>query len=177
MKKILYIVIACAAAAALILVAAPVLPETVPENQTARPTDAPREKISFIEVHARGGGSTLLYPEDPRYSALEAECREQIRCISAQYKTGFSREELDAMKRNATYVAMHFPVSTTCETSYIVDGSPKEIIVNEAIFFLDLEDRPETMIITRAENETGVWDTSRDRREFRDLVAPIVREL
>jgi len=48
------------------------------------------------------------------------------------------------------------------------------VTVNEVIIFLDLEDYPEAMIITRADDEPGVWDTSRDRRELRDLVAPDV---
>jgi hypothetical protein len=184
MKKILYPVIACAAAAALILVAALMLPDMVsevpeiPENQTARPTDALRENVSFIEVRARGGGSILIYPEDPGYFALETECLEQIRCISGQYKTGFSREELDAMKQNGTYVAVYFPVSTTFVTSYIVDGLPKEILADEAVFFLDLGDWSGNMIVMRLGNDgCGVWDTSRDRGELRDLVDPILLEL
>jgi hypothetical protein len=183
MKKILYLVIALVAAAALILVAALVLPEALPgppehaANQAARPTDALRKNVSSIEIHARGGGSILIYPEDREYSALEKECREQIRCISGQYKTGFSREELDTMKQNATYVAMHFPVPTEFETGYIVSGASKEITANEAIFFLDLVHHPADMIITRAESGPGVWGTSRDRKELRDLVAPIIGEL
>jgi len=78
------------------------------------------------------------------------------------------------MKQNGTYVAMNFPVPTTFETGYLVDGSPKVVTVNEVIIFLDLEGYPEAMIITRADDEPGVWDTSRDRRELRDLVAPDV---
>ncbi len=35
------------------------------------------------------------------------------------------------------------------EVPDIVDGSPKVILADEAVFFLDLEDRPENMTITR----------------------------
>lgn len=134
----------------------------------------PRGGYPYIEIHRAGGLSVFLYPEDPGYPAIEAECGEQNRCISAQYKTGFPPEELEAMKQNETYVAMNFPVPTTFETGYLVDGSPKVVTVNEVIIFLDLESYPEAMIITRTDDEPGVWDTSRNRRELRNLVAPIV---
>lgn len=67
------------------------------------------------------------------------------------------------------YVAMHFPVPTTFETSYIIDGSPREIVADEAVFFLDLEDRPENMTFMRLGDGCGVWDASRDRGKLRDL--------
>jgi hypothetical protein len=73
---------------------------------------------------------------------------------------------------SGAYVAMHFPVPTTFGTSYIIDGSPREIVADEVVFLLDLADRPETMIITRLGDGCGVWDTSRDRDELRDLVDP-----
>ena len=188
MKRALYLVITCAAMGVLILAGAHVLsnpdlqgpdemPPEIPGNRTTGPADGPREITPFIVLHRAGGRSSFLYPEDPGYPAIEAECCEQIWGIYAQYKMGFSREDLDAMKQNGTYVAMNFPVPTTFETSYVIDASPKKITVNEAIFFLDLEAYPETMIIARAENGTGVWDTSRDRGELRDLVAPILWEV
>ena len=146
----------------------------MPGDWTPRPADNPGEDTPYIEIHRAGGLSVFLHPEDPGYPAIEAECGEQIRCISAQYQTGFSPEELEAMKQNGTYVAMNFPIPTTFETGYLVDGSPKVVTVNEVIIFLDLESYPEAMIITRTDDEPGVWDTSRNRRELRNLVAPIV---
>ncbi len=65
---------------------------------------------------------------------------------------------------NGTYVTMYFPVPTTFETSYVIDGSPREIPIDEAVFFLDLEDhQQENMIIMRLGDGCGVRDTSRDR--------------
>ncbi len=78
------------------------------------------------------------------------------------------------MKQNGTYVAMNFPISTMFEAGYLVNGSPKVVTVNEVIIFLDFEYYPEAMIIAWADDEPGVWDTSRDRRELRNLVAPDV---
>lgn len=187
MRKILYLVIACAAVAVLVLSGAYVLsnpapqepgevPTEVPGSLTPRPTDDLRENTSFIEIHRAGDLSVILYPEDPGYPAIEAECHEQIRSICGQYKTGFSRAELDAMKQNGTYVAMNFPVPTTFETSYIVDGSPKKILADEAVFFLDLEDWPENMIIMRLGGVCGVWDASRDREKLRVLVEPYLAD-
>ena len=135
------------------------------------------EDTPYIEIHRAGGLSIFLYPGDRGYPALKAECSEQIQCISARYQTAFSPAELKAMKQNGTYVAMNFQVSTTFETGYIVDGSPKVVTVNEVIIFLDLESYPETMIITWADDGPGVWDTSRDRKELRDLVTPDVHGL
>ena len=80
------------------------------------------------------------------------------------------RDDLSA--RNGIHVAMHFPVPTTFETSYIIDGSPREIPIDEAVFFLDLEDQSENMIITRLGDGCGVWGASRGRDELRDLVDP-----
>ncbi|WP_333582461.1 hypothetical protein [Methanoculleus bourgensis] len=188
MKKVLYLVIACVAVGALILVGADVLsnpglqgagkemPWEVPESQTPCSADGPREDTPYIEIHRVGSRSVFLYPDDSGYPAIEAECREQIQSISGQYKMGFSSAELEAMKQNGTYVAMNFSVPTTFETSYLVGGLLKVITVNEAIIFLDLEGYPETVIITRADDKSGVWDTSRNRRELRDLVAPVMQE-
>lgn len=64
---------------------------------------------------------------------------------------------------NGTYVTMYFPVPTTFETNYVIDGSPREILADEAVFFLDLEDRPENMTFMRLGDGCGVWDASRDR--------------
>jgi len=192
MKKINCFIVTCAAAGALVVLTALVLPTMMPdtalqgpgeviplnlENQSSQPETSVREDTPFIDIHNAGGRSILLYPEDPGYPAIEAECREQIRCINAQLKCGFSRAELDAMKHNGTYVAINFSLPTTFETSYIVDGSPREITINEAVFFLDLEDYPENMIITPAQDGAGVWETSRDREVLRDLVAPILQRL
>jgi hypothetical protein len=47
------------------------------------------------------------------------------------------------------------------EVPDIVDGSPKVILADEAVFFLDLEDRPENMTITRLGGRFR--DASRDR--------------
>jgi len=73
---------------------------------------------------------------------------------------------------NGTYVTMHFPVPTTFETSYIIDGSPREIPIDEAVFFLDLEDQQENMIITRLGDGCGVWGASLGHDELRDPVDP-----
>ena len=135
------------------------------------------EDTPYIEIHRAGGLSIFLYPGDRGYPALKAECSEQIQCISARYQTGFSLAELKAMKQNGTYIAMNFPVPTTFETGYIVDGSPKVVTVNEVIIFLDLESYPGTMIITWADDGPGVRDTSRDRKVPRDLVTPDVHGL
>jgi len=55
---------------------------------------------------------------------------------------------------------------------------PKEILADEAVFFLDLEDWSGNMIVMRlGDGGCGVWDTSRDRGELRDLVDPILLEL
>jgi len=51
------------------------------------------------------------------------------------------------------------------------------VTINGVIIFLDLECYPETMIITRADDGSGVWDTSRNRKVPRDLVAPDVHGL
>ncbi len=186
MKKNLYLIIACAAAVALVLIGADVLLSNLDlqgpgekslkylKNQTTRPTDDLQEDVSFIEIHSAGSGSILLYPEDPGYSALEIECREQIRCIYAQFKRWLIGAELDAMKQNGTYIAISFSPPTTFETSYIVDESPREIVVDEAIFFLDLEDHLKTMIIARLGDRSGVWDTSRGRDDLRDLTGPFL---
>jgi hypothetical protein len=48
------------------------------------------------------------------------------------------------------------------EVPDIVDGSPKEILADEAVFFLDLEDQQENMIITRLGDGCGVRVASRD---------------
>jgi hypothetical protein len=47
------------------------------------------------------------------------------------------------------------------EVPDIVDGSPKVILADEAVFFLDLEDRPENMTIMRLGGRFR--DASRDR--------------
>jgi len=185
MKKILYLVITCAAAGMLVLVGIHILPNPdlqgpgeipteVPENRTPRPTGVPRENTSFIEIHHAGDPGVILYPGDPGYPAIEAECREQIRSTCGQYKMGFSRVELAAMKQNAPYVAMHLPAPTRFETGYIVDGSPKEILADEAVFFLDFEDWPENIIIMRLGDVCGVWDASRDREKLRVLADPFL---
>jgi hypothetical protein len=72
----------------------------MPESQTPRPTDNPQEDTPCIEIHRAGGLSVYLYPGDRGYPAIKAECSEQIQSISAQYKTGFSPAELEAMKQN-----------------------------------------------------------------------------
>ncbi|WP_054847595.1 hypothetical protein [Methanoculleus chikugoensis] len=78
------------------------------------------------------------------------------------------------MKQNDTYVAMHLPAPTRFETGYIVDGSPKEILADEAVFFLDFEDWPENIIIMRLGDVCGVWDASRDREKLRVLADPFL---
>lgn len=152
--------------------------EKIPENAdtgNSQPAITIRENTTFIDIHHKDGRRALLYAEDPEYPAIEAECLEQIHCINAQIKTGFSRAKLDAMKHNGTYVAINFPVPTTFETSYIVDGSPKMITIDEAIFFLDSE--YEDIIITPMLNGPGVWDTSRDRVKLRELIDPVFQSL
>lgn len=196
MKNIYYYIIACIVSGVLILSAAFVLPnivpdrttqdprETVPQNQenlSAQPEpdvhDTPPEGTPYLDIGDAAGRSILFSPDDQRYPAIEAECCERIRCINAQIKTGFSRAELDAMKRNGTYVAITFSEPTTFVTSYIVDGSPREITIDGMVSFLDLKDWSENDIITPAQGGPGVWHTSRDCGELRDLVAPILREL
>ncbi len=139
-----------------------------PENQNHQPVIIVRENTTFIDIHHKEGMRVLLYAEEPKYPAIKAECLEQIHCINAQIKTGFSRADLNAMKHNGTYVAINFSVPATFETSYIIDGSPKMITIDEAIFFLD--SGYEDIIITPMQNGTGVWDTSRDRGIIGDLV-------
>jgi hypothetical protein len=134
----------------------------------------PRNDTTYFDIHPAGGQSVLLYPEDERYQAIDAECRKLIECIDAQVKTGFSPDELAAMKRNNTYVALHFPQPTTFETRYIVDGSPRNITIDEAVFILDME--YEDTIITPSPTGTGVWETSRDSGTLRDLIAPVLAE-
>jgi hypothetical protein len=148
------------------------LVRTVPEG-SMQPT--PRNDTAYLDIHPTGGRSVLLYPEDERYPAIDAECQELIQCIEGQLKTGFSQEELAAMKRNNTYVALRFPQPTTFETSYIVGGSPRSITINEAVFILDNEEE-QNIIRTPAPDGPGVWTTSRDRGTLRDLVAPILAE-
>ena len=58
------------------------------------------------------------------------------------------------------------------EVPDIVDGSPKEILADEAVFFLDLEDQQENMIITRLGDGCGVWGASLGHDELRDPVDP-----
>ncbi|ADN36315.1 hypothetical protein Mpet_1558 [Methanolacinia petrolearia DSM 11571] len=145
------------------------------DSQNNPTPNTTRENTTFIDIHHADGGRIILYPEDPEFSAIETECYEQIRCINAQMKTGFSGAELDAMKNNGTYVAINFSAPTTFETSYIVDGSPKTITIDEAIFFLYSE--YELMIITPMQNAAGVWGTSRDRGELKKLVDPIFQKL
>lgn len=196
MKKFHSYIIVCAVVGALLVLTALVLPNIMadtaphgsdgttlqnPGNQRSQPEtivqDTWPEGIPFIEVHAEGGRSIRFSPDDHRYPAIETECREQIQSISAQFKSIISPAELGAMKHNGTYVAITFSRPTTFETSYIVDGSPREITINEAILFLNLEDYPETMIITLAQDGAGVWDSARDRGELWDLVAPILLQL
>ena len=196
MKKIHYYIIVCAVVGTLLVLTALVLPnimpDTVPhgsdgttlqnlENQSPQletiVQDTWPEGIPFIEIGDSGGRSIRFSPDNHRYPAIETECREQIQSISAQFKSIISPAELGAMKHNGTYVAITFSRPKTFETSYIVDGSPREITINEAILFLNLEDYPETMIITLAQDGAGVWDSARDRGELWDLVAPILLQL
>ncbi|WP_048152888.1 hypothetical protein [Methanolacinia paynteri] len=188
-KKTKHILIACILAAALIVIAAftvsgigddkipPGQAEKIPESTESQNNPTPnttRENTTFIDIHHADGGRIILYPEDPEFPAIEAECYEQIRCIISQIKTGFSSAELNAMKNNGTYVAINFSAPTTFETSYIVDGSPKTITIDEAIFFFDPE--YEELIITPMQNAAGVWGTSRDREELKKLADPIFQK-
>ncbi|WP_067047831.1 hypothetical protein [Methanofollis ethanolicus] len=184
MKKTYLYVIAAGIAAVLVVVLllAVFLPAATLEGQenttvfpTAQPT--PLNDTAYLDIHPAGGRSVLLYPEDERYPAIDAECQELIRCINAQLKTGFSQEELAAMKRNSTYVALRFSQPTTFETRYIVDGSPRNITIIEALFFLDLDEYHQNTIFTPGSSGAiGVWTTSRDRGTLRDLVAPVLAE-
>ena len=152
--------------------------EKIPESTDSQNNPTPstiRENTTFIDIHHADGGRTILYPEDPEFPAIEAECYEQIRCIISQIKTGFSGAELNAMKNNGTYVAINISVPAAFETSYIVDGSPKTITIDEAIFFFDSE--YEDIIITPMQNGAGVWGTSRDRGELKKLVDTIFQKL
>ncbi|MDD4255067.1 MAG: hypothetical protein PHP59_06780 [Methanofollis sp.] len=144
-----------------------------PERASAQPT--PREGTSYLDIHGAGGRSVLLYPEDEEYPAIETECRELIGGIRSQLKMSYTRDELAAMKRNGTYVALHFSRPTTFETSYIVDRAPLNITINEAVFFLD-RDEERNMVITPAQNGAGVWTTSRDRATLRKLAVPVLIE-
>ncbi|WP_067046970.1 hypothetical protein [Methanofollis ethanolicus] len=182
MKKAYLYVIAAGIAAVLVVVLllAVFLPAATPEgqeNMTVLPTvqPTPRNDTAYLDIHPAGGRSVLLYPEDERYPAIDAECQELIRCINAQLKTGFSQEELAAMKRNSTYVALRFSQPTTFETRYIVDGSPRQITISEAVFFVDSGEE-QNIIRTLAPDGPGVWETSRDRGTLRDLIAPVLAE-
>jgi hypothetical protein len=188
--KTQHIVIACIFATVLIAIAAFAvfgigddkipgdLVDKIPENtdsQNNQNVYSARENTTFIDIHHADGGRILLYPEDPEFPAIEAECYKQIRCINSQIKTGFSSVELNAMKNNGTYVAINFSAPATFETSYIVDGSPKTITIDEAIFFFDSE--YEALIITPMQNAAGVWRSSRDRGELKKLVDTIFQRL
>ncbi|MDD4254699.1 MAG: hypothetical protein PHP59_04910 [Methanofollis sp.] len=147
--------------------------ETPTVPPTVQPT--PRNDTAYLDIHPAGGRSVLLDPEDERYPTIDAECQELIRCINAQLKTGFSQEELAAMKRNSTYVALRFSQPTKFETRYIVDGSPRQITISEAVFFMDSGEE-QNIIRTLAPDGPGVWTTSRDRGALKDLVAPVLAE-
>lgn len=56
----------------------------------------PGRMLSRVSIR----GSRLLCSKERRGTAR------RIWCIFGQYKTGFSREELDIMRQNATYAAM-----------------------------------------------------------------------
>lgn len=179
MKKTYLYAVAVATVLVVVLLLAVFLPPVMPESQenatllpTVQPT--PRNDTIYLDIHPAGGQSVLLYPEDERYPAIDAECRELVQGIDAQVKTGFSPDELSAMKRNNTYVALRFPQPTTFETSYIVEGSPLNITIDEALIFMDRE--YEDTIITPSPTGTGVWRTSRDSGTLRDLVAHVLAE-
>ena len=146
-----------------------------PEIPDYQNTNYSRENTTFIDISHKDGIGTILDPEDTNYPAIHAECLEQIRCINAQIKTGFSRTELIAMKQNNSYVALRFPAPATFNTSYIVDGAPRTIIIDEAIFFLDSE--YDDIIITPTRDGTGVWGTSGDRGKLRELADPVLQML
>lgn len=138
-----------------------------PERASAQTT--PREGTPYLDIHGAGGLSVLLYPEDGRYSTIDAECREVIGGINAQIKTSYTRDDLAAMKRNGTYVALHFSHPTTFETSYIVDGAPLNITITEAVFFLDREEERNMVITPGQSGSSAVWTTSHDRTTLRKL--------
>ncbi|WP_265581180.1 hypothetical protein [Methanofollis aquaemaris] len=184
MKNIHYYIVASVIvvvlAVVVIFMVSDLSPDATPpqqENETPLPTveETIRPDTSYIEIRTIDGRRVILYPEDQRYPAIEAECREQVQGINGQLKTGFSRRELDAMKRNGTSVTIHFSEPTHFVTSYIVDGSPKEITIEEALFFLDYEDDP-NMVITPSQNGSGVWTTSRDRSKLAALATQVLVE-
>ncbi|WP_148222166.1 hypothetical protein [Methanolacinia petrolearia] len=146
-----------------------------PEIPDYQNTNYSRENTTFIDISHKDGIGTILDPEDTDYPAIHAECLEQIRFINAQIKTGFSRTELIAMRQNNSYVALRFPAPATFNTSNIVDGSPKTITIDEAIFFLDSE--YDDIIITPTRDGTGVWGTSGDRGRLRELADPVLQML
>lgn len=138
-----------------------------PERASAQPT--PREGTPYLDIHSAGDQSVLLYPEDERYPAIEAECRTLIGGINAQIKTSYTRDDLAAMKRNGTYVALHFTDPTTFETRHIVDGSPRQITISEAVFFLDREEERNMVITPGQSGSSAVWTTSHDRATLRKM--------
>lgn len=138
-----------------------------PENYTSYS----RENTTLIDIFNKDGWGMMLKPDNLEYSAIKAECLEQIRSIGTQAKTGLSREELIAIKQNHSYVAINFPAQTTFNTSYIVDGASKNITIDEAIFFLDSDYN--NMIFTPSQSGTIVWNAPGDRERLRELVEPI----
>jgi len=150
--------------------------------------------VSFIRIRTRGSGyfredrldlvpetkeiGAGCLPDDPDIDAevLVDEFVPHPRDgINAQLKWWVYPEELDGMKQNNTYVALHFPKPTTFETRYIVDGSPRQITIIEAVFLVDSGEE-QNIIRTLAPDGPGVWTTSRDRGTLGDLVAPILAE-
>lgn len=146
-----------------------------PEIPDYRNANYSRENTTFIDISHKDGIGTVLDPEETDYPAIHAESLEQIRCINAQVEPGFSRAELIALEHNYSYVSIRFPAPVTFNTSYIVDGAPGAITIDEAIFFLDSE--YDDMIITPTRDGTDVWETSGDRAKLRKLADPVLQRL
>jgi ABC-type transport system involved in multi-copper enzyme maturation permease subunit len=144
----------------------------IPDYQNANYS---RDDTTFIDISHKDGIGTVLDLEDTDYTAIHAECLEQIRCINTRGKPGFSRAELIAMKQNYSYVSIRFPAPVTFNTSYMADGTPGTITIDEAIFFLD--SKYDDMIITPTRDGTDVWETSGDRGKLRELADPVLQML
>lgn len=184
MKNIHYYIVASVIvvvlAVVVIFMVSDLSPDATPPqqvNETPLPTveETIRPDTSYIEIRTIDGRRVILYPEDQRYPAIEAECQEQIRSISARVKWAPSQDDLDAMKRNGTFVAIHFLEPTHFVTSYIVDGSPEEITIDGAVFFLDDEEMERT-IFTPERGGVSVWGTSRDRSKLTALATQVLVE-